>query len=250
MLAILVGNSLRLLREAMGEQAREQAEQIAPVLSAALTAPLAAYDYATVQAVLDESHAIRGIDYLAVFDSTGSIVATSGWPRDKPLPRVDTSFTLDDDDDPPRYDLALPIKLAGQKLGTLQFGLDLSRIIVARNNLITQGMLIAGGELLLSACLLTLLGLLITRQLSLLTTASIEVAQGNLTPAPVKTASLAERATKRAAVCRSSSGRGSSSLSLTGASWDGAAGLPRLYASSGGGDGDDAGRRDGRAGGG
>ena len=185
MLAILVGNSLRLLREAMGEQAREQAEQIAPVLSAALTAPLAAYDYATVQAVLDESHAIRGIDYLAVFDSTGSIVATSGWPRDKPLPRVDTSFTLDDDDDPPRYDLALPIKLAGQKLGTLQFGLDLSRIIVARKNLITQGMLIAGGELLLSAGLLTLLGMLITRQLSLLTIASLEVAQGNLTPAPV-----------------------------------------------------------------
>ncbi|TSA14722.1 MAG: hypothetical protein D4R79_02940 [Comamonadaceae bacterium] len=59
MLAILVGNSLRLLHEAMGEQAREQAEQIAPVLSAALVAPLAQYDYATVQAILNESQAIR-----------------------------------------------------------------------------------------------------------------------------------------------------------------------------------------------
>ncbi len=185
MLAILVGNSLRLLHEAMGDQAREQAEQIAPVLRAALVAPLAQYDYATVQAVLDESHAIRGIDYLAVRDAAGVIVATSGWPRNKPLPAVDDRFSLNDDDDPPRYDVALPVKVAGQTLGTLQFGLDLSRILVARKNLVSQGMLIATGELLLSAGLLTLLGVLITRQLSLLTAASLKVAQGQLTPAPV-----------------------------------------------------------------
>ena len=183
MLAILVGNSLRLLHEAMGEQAREQAEQIAPVLSAALVAPLAQYDYATVQAILNESQAIRGIDYLAVTDSAGTIVATSGWPSGKPLPPVDARFSLDDN--PPRYDLALPIKLAGQSLGTLQFGLDLKRILIARKNLLTQGVLIAISELLLSAGLLTLLGLLITRQLSLLTAASLNVAQGQLTPAPV-----------------------------------------------------------------
>ena len=183
MLAILVGNSLRLLHEAMGEQAREQAEQIAPVLSAALVAPLAQYDYATVQAILNESQAIRGIDYLAVTDAVGAIVATSGWPAGKPLPPVDARFSLDDD--PPRYDLALPIKLAGQSLGTLQFGLDLKRILIARKNLLTQGVLIAISELLLSAGLLTLLGLLITRQLSLLTAASLNVAQGQLTPAPV-----------------------------------------------------------------
>ena len=183
MLAILVGNSLRLLHEAMGEQAREQAEQIAPVLSAALVAPLAQYDYATVQAILNESQAIRGIDYLAVTDSAGTIVATSGWPSGKPLPPVDARFSLDDN--PPRYDLALPIKLAGQSLGTLQFGLDLKRIVIARKNLLTQGVLIAITELLLSAGLLTLLGLLITRQLSLLTAASLNVAQGQLTPAPV-----------------------------------------------------------------
>ena len=185
MLAILVGNSLRLLHEAMGEQAREQAEQIAPVLSAALVAPLAQYDYATVQAILNESQAIRGIDYLAVTDAVGAIVATSGWPVGKPLPPVDARFSLDDDDNPPRYDLALPIKLAGQSLGTLQFGLDLKRILIARGNLLTQGVLIAIAELLLSAGLLTLLGLLITRQLSLLTAASLNVAQGQLTPAPV-----------------------------------------------------------------
>jgi signal transduction histidine kinase/HAMP domain-containing protein len=183
MLAMLVGNGLRLLREAMGDQAREQAQQIAPVLSAALVAPLAQYDYATVQAVLNESQAIRGIEYLAVTDATGRTVATSGWPAGQPLPAVDAQFSLDDS--PPRYDLAVPIKVSGQALGTLQFGLDLTRIVVARKNLLGQGLLIAGGELLLSAGLLTLLGLLITRQLSVLTAASLKVAEGELTPAAV-----------------------------------------------------------------
>ncbi len=183
MLAILVSNSLRLLHEAMGEQAREQAAQIGPVLSAALVAPLAQYDIATLQAVLDESHAIRGIDYLAITDVSGAVVATSGWSVNQPLPSVDKEFSLDDV--PARYDVALAIKLAGQPLGTLQFGLDLSRIQVARKNLLFQGILIASGELLLSAALLTLLGLLITRQLSLLTAASLKVAQGQLTLAPV-----------------------------------------------------------------
>lgn len=185
MLSVLVGNSLRLLRDAMGEQAHEQAQQIAPVLSAALVAPMAQYDYATVQAVLDESHAIRGIDYLAVTDTGGAIVATSGWPAHKALPPVDTQFSLDDDDDPPRYDVALPISLAGQALGQLQFGLDLTRIRQARQNLLSQGALIALSELLLSAGLLTLLGLLITRQLAVLTRASLKVAQGQLALEPV-----------------------------------------------------------------
>ena len=110
MLALLVGNSLRLLHDAMGDQAREQADQIAPVLSAALVAPLAQYDYATVQAVLDESHAIHGIEYLAVTDASGEVVATSGWPTGKALPPVTGDFNLDGDNNPPRYDMALPIR--------------------------------------------------------------------------------------------------------------------------------------------
>ena len=185
MLALLVGNSLRLLHDAMGDQAREQADQIAPVLSAALVAPLAQYDYATVQAVLDESHAIHGIEYLAVTDASGEVVATSGWPAGKALPPVTGEFNLDAANTPPRYDMALPIRQSGQTLGKLQFGLDLTRILVARKQLVTQGVLIALSELLLSAGLLTLLGLLITRQLSVLTTASLRVAQGQLTMQPV-----------------------------------------------------------------
>jgi len=183
MLAMLVGNSLRLLRESMGDQAERQAEQISPVLVAALVAPLAQFDYATVQAVIDESQAIRGINYVAVQDASGRQVAVRGWPEGSPLP--DPDQRLDLAESPPRYDVARPIRLAGQHLGTLRFGLDLSHIVQARGELLSQGMAIASGEMLLSAGLLSLLGLLITRQLSRLTRASLQVAQGDFAIEPV-----------------------------------------------------------------
>ncbi|MBL8491335.1 MAG: response regulator [Rhodocyclaceae bacterium] len=185
MLFVLVANSLRLLQDAMAEQARAHARQIIPILNAALVAPLAQQDYATVQAVLDESKATAGIDYIAVEDAEGHRVGAAGWPAGQPLPSPDREFALDGNEARPRYDVAQPIALAGQKLGTLRFGLDLTAIAEARRSLRGQGMAIAGGELLLSAAVLTLLGVLITRQLSILTRASVRVAAGNLVPEPV-----------------------------------------------------------------
>ena len=182
MLTLLVTNSLRLLQASLATQAESHAAQMAPVLNAALVAPLAQSDYATVQAILNESQAVPGISYLAVIDNRGKLVAISGWPREKPLPRIDSAFSLDEVDKLPRYDVARSISLAGQPLGTLRYGLDLSHIVTARHQLMTQGIAIALGEILLSAGLLTLLGYWLTRHLSELTRVSREVSQGNFTP--------------------------------------------------------------------
>ncbi len=185
MLIALVSNSLRLLRDHMGEQARAHSEQLAPVLEAALVAPMAQADFETVQAVLDESHAVQSLLYLAVVDVSGTIVASSGWDGSKPFPKADQGFHLDQSESPPHYDVQRPIRVAGQQLGTLHFGLDLTRIVKARASLLTQGMIIAVGELLLSAGLLAMIGMLMTRQLSALTEASLTVARGNLAPPPL-----------------------------------------------------------------
>jgi signal transduction histidine kinase/CheY-like chemotaxis protein/HAMP domain-containing protein len=182
MLTLLVGNSLRLLQASLGAQAENYAAQMAPVLNAALVAPLAQSDTATVQAILNESQAVSGINYLAVLDREGELVAISGWPRGQPLPEVDPGFSLKQRDGIPRYDVARPISLAGQSLGTLRYGLDLGHIIRARTDLVTQGVAIALGEILLSAGLLALLAYWLTRHLSALARASEAVSRGNYTP--------------------------------------------------------------------
>jgi len=186
MLTLLVANSLRLLADNMGTQAQRHAEQIAPVLIAAIVAPLAQHDYVTVQAVLDESNAASGISYLAVTDKAGRRIAASGWPKNKELPQPDESFQLfAAKDGNPRYDIQVPVVAYGQKLGLLHVGLDLSQIIEAHGQLFQQGVGIALLEILLSAGLIGLLGYLMTRHLTTLTEASEAVAAGNLTPPPV-----------------------------------------------------------------
>jgi signal transduction histidine kinase/CheY-like chemotaxis protein len=184
MLTLLVSNSLRLLHGHMTEQAQRHAEQIAPVLIAALVAPLAQHDQATVQAVLDESRTSKGIAYLAMLDAHGKPLAFSGWNMETPLPQPDQHFSILSRETP-RYDVAVPVTLAGQALGSLRFGLDLSQIVAAQRQLLTQGVTIAIVELLLSAGLLLVLGFWLTRHLSELTRVSSEVAAGNLTPRTV-----------------------------------------------------------------
>ncbi len=182
MLTLLVVNSLRLLSGQMTEQAARHASQLTPVLHAALIAPLAQRDSATVQAILDECVRTQGIDYLAVQDSLGRLVAISGWPRDKALPPADQGFKLFVANGTPRYNVVSEITVAKQKLGDVHFGLDLSQILAAHRQLLSQGVAIALGELLLSAGLLTVLSFWLTRHLTALTTASESVANGNLTP--------------------------------------------------------------------
>jgi signal transduction histidine kinase/ActR/RegA family two-component response regulator len=185
MLTLLVTNSLRLMHEYLVEQVEQHSRQITPILTAATVAPLAQRDYATVQSVLDESLSKNGVRYLAVVDTQGNRVASSGWPKQDALPVADKSFDLARQLGNPVYHVQMPIMSYGQSLGELHFGLDLSHILAARQALLTQGSLIAAGELLLSVLLLTVLGLWMTRHLADLTRASKEVAAGNLMPAPV-----------------------------------------------------------------
>jgi two-component system, sensor histidine kinase len=183
MLTVMVFNSMRLLHDAMTDQARSQAEQFHPVLKAALTAPLAQRDYATVQAVVNESRTAGKVEYIVVVDSTGKWAGASGWSVDRPLPEPSRDILLFEKN--PRYDVVIPISLYDQPLGTLHFGLNLSQIILARQTLLIQGVSIAAVELILSTLILLLLGYWLTRHLTTLTKASLQVAAGDLSPPPV-----------------------------------------------------------------
>ncbi len=185
MLTLLVTNSLRLMRDFMVEQVEQHAKQITPILIAATVAPLMQRDYATVQSVVDESLSQKGVQYLVVVDSQGTQAASGGWPKGQPLPVADKNFALARELGKSVYHVQKPIMMYGQTLGQLHFGLDLSHILVARRALLTQGVIIALGELLLSFVVLTALVIWMTRHLTELTRASREVTAGNLSPSPV-----------------------------------------------------------------
>lgn len=182
MLTVLITNSIRLLHSAMSSQVQTQAQQFSPVLIAALTAPLIARDYATMQAVVDESRTKGGLDYIVVVDRYGHRLASNGWPADMPLQESSKELSLFESKIDPRYDVIVPIEFQQQSLGKLHFGVDLSQIVHARQVLLIQGVGIAAIEILLSSVILLFLGFWLTRHMKSLTQASLEVASGNLSP--------------------------------------------------------------------
>ncbi len=182
MLTILITNSIRLLHSAMSSQIQAQAQQFSPVMIAALTAPLAARDYATMQAVVDESRTKGGLDYIVVVNRYGHRLAANGISAEEPLPKSSKDVSLFDNKKDPRYDVIVPIEFQRQPLGELHFGVNLSQIVHARKILLMQGVSIAAIEIFLSSVILLFLGFWLTRNMKSLTEASLAVASGNLSP--------------------------------------------------------------------
>jgi PAS domain S-box/diguanylate cyclase (GGDEF) domain len=177
MLALLVGNSVRLSNASLLAQAELRLVEVKNLLNASLAAPLATRDYTTLREILDENRRQEGIVYLVLSDASGKVAASSGWDLRRPLPEVDENRSIGDSTG--RFDTAMPVELAGQRYGTLRFGVSTEFLQRARSHLVNQSLMIAFGAVLLSAVLLALVGFWLTRHLGILTRASESVAAGD-----------------------------------------------------------------------
>ena len=179
MLTLLVVNSVRLSQDSLLAQARVRYTELNTLFNAALAAPLAQRDYATLHEILAESVHQEGIVYAVLVDRSGHIVASSGWEKGRTLPIV-TASTKFTESRTNQFDANTQIMLAGQRYGTLHYGVSTTFLTEARAHLVQQSLLIAGVEILLSTLLLAGLGYWLTRHLVSLTRASDAFAQGQL----------------------------------------------------------------------
>ena len=178
MLSLLVVNSLRLTQDSLVEQMRLRVDELATLFNASLAPPLAQRDYATLYEILQESRREQGLTYLVLIDRDGKTVARAGWPADQALPEPSSSLHLEAARQG-RFDLVVPIRLAGQDYGRLAYGLSAQFLQAAHDHLLRQSLLIAAAEVALSILLLTALGLWLTRHLAELTQASRAVGDGH-----------------------------------------------------------------------
>jgi diguanylate cyclase (GGDEF)-like protein/PAS domain S-box-containing protein len=176
MLSLLVANSARLIQTSLNNQGIARAEEIRPLLNAALSGPLAQRDYGTLQEILNEIQSRNGIAYLAVFDNNDKLIAANGWNAHRPLPELDTNLNQVKDG---FFDIKTNISIAGQSYGVLRYGLSTEFLTTAKSQLLQQSFLIASAEIGLSILLLAMIGYWLTRHLVLLTRASEQVASGN-----------------------------------------------------------------------
>ena len=176
MLTLLVANGVRLIDTSLSEQAREKTEQFKPLFTAALVGPLAQRDYATLQEVLRELRS-DGVPYLVLFDNAGRVVASSGWDKNRTPPATEPATAFGKTGD--TFHTRLSIEFGGTTYGELHYGLSTSFLVQAKSRLLSQSLVIAAIEILLSLFLLAFLGFWLTRHLIMLTQASERVAAGH-----------------------------------------------------------------------
>jgi signal transduction histidine kinase len=178
MLAILIGNSVHIATEALEEQTRYRVREIVPLLNASLANPLVERDYATLDEILKRIVRKEGIEFISVADEVNHTVASVG-EQDGTFQAIPGSNDIDDIS--AYQHLEFPLTFVGQHIGTLHMSVDTGFLSHAIHSLQQEGLLIAGGEVVMTFILLALLGVLLTKNLALLADAARTMTEGNLT---------------------------------------------------------------------
>jgi hypothetical protein len=141
MLGLLVGNSVRLIDQHLGQQLEVRIQAIEQAYKTAVALPLASRDYATLRDILDGWRRAEDVRYLVVTDRQGRTLAASGWNSDQPLPPPGPDAQGGD-----VRNVRFSVDYLGQVYGDVQYGLSTSFIRVAKRELLTQGGMIALAE--------------------------------------------------------------------------------------------------------
>ena len=177
MLALLLGNTLRLFNATIEDQARQRVNEMNPVLDVALAPGLFRRDYAGTQDVLNDLLSKSGgsIGYLVVLDERGRVFASAGAVNTDALPPLGNNT----EQLTPRLDTSLPLRIGTERVGELRYGLSLTSLFEARRAVLWQGAMIAAVEVFLATAVLTLLAIWLTRNLQHLVATTHAVAAGN-----------------------------------------------------------------------
>jgi diguanylate cyclase (GGDEF)-like protein/PAS domain S-box-containing protein len=179
MLALLLGNSIRLVNNSIEYQTRKQIETIIPLLNASTSTSLFERDYVTLSDTLAALIASQDTDftYIRIYDKQGVLYAEAGQPNLKNLPDIDRDIQSAFSDHV--YDGSSPLSLAGMDIGTVRYGLSIKSFLDSKDMLFNQGLLIAAAEILLSILLLGFIGYWLTRHLGILLQATSAISKGN-----------------------------------------------------------------------
>ena len=163
MLSFLIANGVQLTTDALQIQAGHRVEEIAKTLEAALLAPLAQQDDASVRDIVETLRHDGGLKMIEVRDSSNRVVHQIG-----------NSGAATD------FHRVQPVMLAGRRYGEIALVLSGDFIQEARTRYIRNSLIIAVIALLLTGVLLALSTGGVIRRFVALTRASKRMAQGDL----------------------------------------------------------------------
>ncbi len=176
MLSILVLNNISIIQTTHTDRLRDTANSMIQQIANTSGNYMVAVDYATLEDYLKNVIHYKELLYLAILDRDENMVISLGPFPQHARPRVDTDPAQTDDD---IFDIAREIKVAGQPMGKVLVGFSLGLMQDAINKSRIRGISIATIEIILTVLVTVIIGLGLTRRLSLLSNAAAEVEAGN-----------------------------------------------------------------------
>ncbi|MDD3353184.1 EAL domain-containing protein [Zoogloea sp.] len=184
MLTLLLANSGRLMNDATNASLQTLVSQNAAILNVVTDAYIPQGRYAELQDALGEllHEAQEGLVYVRIVDARGRTRVAAGLPALDTLPPPDALESLQTGPGQGKHLIHIrrPLLLERNEVGFLQFGVSVAILAQARQHILSQGVLIASVEILLTLALLGTLGYLMTRNLSHLLRGSQAIAAGEL----------------------------------------------------------------------
>ncbi|MCW8853588.1 MAG: histidine kinase [Gammaproteobacteria bacterium] len=176
MLSILVWNNISIIHKTHTDRLRDTATSMLQQIANTSGRHMVAVDYATLEDYLSNILNYRELSYIIIVDRDNRPVIALGTTQPETRPEIDLHPNLVKDG---LFDVAEDIKVANQFMGRVLMGFSLSLMDDAIHKSRSRGITIALIEITLTIIVTVLLGLGLTRRLSLLSNAAAEVEAGN-----------------------------------------------------------------------
>ncbi|WP_442764569.1 EAL domain-containing protein [Sulfurospirillum cavolei] len=179
MLSILVYRNVEQLSDNLLRQTAQRLQAEKVLLQSALITPFVQNDYATVQAILEESYQNLNMLYLVALDLQHTPIASVGAVDLNALQTLQNTPLNAQSVQEPTYDTSIDLMISDQKIGSLRIGISTEFYQTERRSMMIKSIAIALVELLLSALILNLLARWINQNLIKLTQSAQAIAEGN-----------------------------------------------------------------------
>ena len=178
MLSLLVWNNILIIHSTHTDRLRDTAASMIQQIANTAGNYMVAVDYATLEEYLKKIISYKELSYIVILDRDENVVTSLGKriPPAGEIPKIDTHPAQVDDG---VYDISKEIRVANQPMGRVLMGFSLSLMDDAIRKSRNRGMTIAFVEIILTITATILIGLGLTRRLSILAKAASEVEAGN-----------------------------------------------------------------------
>lgn len=174
LIVFLVYNNIKTTQQHLIEQAQNNLSEIKYSMNSTLSGLLIARDYGSIKSIIDELTSKNKISYI-VIKKDNRILLSSNFDEKNDLPDLNYDFTTSES----IYNTKHDIDFYGQNYATIYFGLDISFLKNAKQQILYQSMVISIVGLLLGFVMLFAVVLWLTKSLDQLASVAGEISNGN-----------------------------------------------------------------------